>query len=183
VRTFIAIEMAEGIRKQLADAQERLRAAGGSVKWVKPDQMHLTLRFLGEIEESAVDPVAEAIAAAASGVQPFEAAVVGLGSFPPQGAPRVVWVGVRDAGPLVPLQKRLEEELERRGFGREDHPFTPHLTLGRVKDPRGARELRAAVDAQRETPFGAQTIEEILLIQSVLSPGGPAYTPLRRHRL
>ena len=183
MRLFVAVELDEAIRRRLAEAQERLRAAPCAVKWVKPELMHLTLRFLGEADDTLVGVLVQVIGSAAQGVAPFEVTVAGLGAFPERGAPRVLWAGIRDNGSLALLNRRLEEAVRRLGFAPEDRPFSPHLTIGRVKEPRGAGALRPPLDAQAAAEFGSCTIAELLLIQSVLSPAGPAYTPLRRHRL
>ena len=181
MRAFIAVDLDTAIRQRLAAAQERLRGAGCTIKWVRPDRMHLTLKFLGEIDPGAVGDVADAMAAATEVVAPFELRLLGLGSFPPRGAPRVVWAGVVDAsGQLAALHKRLERELGTLGFEGEPRAFRPHLTLGRVKEPRGGDRLRAAVGAEPDVDLGGQTVEELVLFESVLSSQGPTYTALRR---
>jgi 2'-5' RNA ligase len=183
MRLFIAVELAEAIRERLSAAQERLRRSGASVKWVKPELMHLTLKFLGEVEEPAIAGIEGAIAAAAEGVGPFDLTVAGLGAFPERGAPRVLWAGMRDNGSLALLNRKLEEGLAVLGFPPEGRPFSPHLTIGRVNEPRGAGALRGVLDRQQAADFGSCRVEEIVLMLSVLSPAGPTYTALRRHRL
>jgi len=183
VRTFIAIALSDEIRTRLAAAQERLRAANCPVKWVKPDLMHVTLRFLGEIQEPAIPDIERTLASAAHGVRPFQVTVAGLGAFPERGAPRVLWAGLSDNGSLALLNRRIEDSLSQLGFAPQDRPFSPHLTLGRVKDPRRAHALRRLLDKHASATFGSCTIEELLLILSVVSPAGPTYTPLRRQRL
>lgn len=183
MRLFIAVGLDEVIRQNLSKAQERLRSARCSVKWVQPELMHITLRFLGEVEEQRIPQLQEVMAAAASGIAPFGLAVVGLGAFPERGAPRVLWAGVRDNGSLATLNHRLEEGLRRLGFAPEERPFSPHLTIGRVKDPRGANALRGPLAAEGASEFGSCTISELVLMQSVLSPAGPTYTPLHRQKL
>jgi len=183
LRAFIAVELDEAIRQRLGEAQDRLRSAPCSVKWVKPELMHLTLRFLGEVDEALVGILEQVMASAAQGVAPVEVTLAGLGAFPERGAPRVVWAGMQDNGSLCLLNRRLEEGVRRLGFAPEDRPFHPHLTLGRVNGRQGADELRRRLDAQAAAEFGSCTIAELILMQSVLSPAGPTYTPLRRHRL
>ena len=184
MRTFIAIELGDAIRERLAHAQERLRACRCGVKWVRPEQIHLTVKFLGEIDEGAAADVAAAMAAAAEGVGGLDLRVAGLGAFPPRGAPRVVWAGIEEpSGRLATLHKRLDLELEKLGIERETRPFHPHATLGRVKDRRAGRPLRALIDTQRTAEFGARTVDDMVLLRSVLSPTGPTYTPLHRQPL
>ena len=184
MRTFIAIEFDDAIRQRLVQAQERLREAGCEVRWARAEQMHLTVKFLGEIDPATVGAVAEAMAHAAEAVAPFEVEVAGLGAFPPRGAPRVVWAGVEDPGGHVQqLQARLERRLEPLGFERERRAFHPHLTLGRVKDRHGADRLRERIEGQPARRFGRQHIEELVLLQSELKPTGAVYTLLRRQGL
>jgi len=183
VRTFIAVELDEAIRERLAQAQERLRATGCSVKWVSPDKIHLTLKFLGQIEGGAVEAVRQVMSSAAWDVEPFEVTVAGLGAFPARGAPRVVWAGIAHGGGLAALHGQLDGALARLGVGPETRAFAPHLTLGRVKDRRGAEALRPLLEAGAAEQFGTQRVEEIVLFRSVLSPGGSTYTALHRERL
>ncbi|HPD15741.1 MAG TPA: RNA 2',3'-cyclic phosphodiesterase [Planctomycetota bacterium] len=183
MRAFIAVELSAEIRQRLGEVQERLRRAPCGVKWVKPELMHITLKFLGETAESAVQDVEDAIALAAEGIAPFDLAVAGLGSFPEHGAPRVIWAGVRDDGSLAQLNARLEEGLAALGFEPERRPFSAHLTIGRAKDPRGAGPLRGPLAREAATRFGSCRVEEVVLMRSDLSPAGPTYTPVRHHRL
>lgn len=183
MRLFIAVALDEAVRERLGKAQDRLRSAPCPVKWVKPELMHLTLRFLGEVDEALVGILEQVMASAAQGVGQFEVTLAGLGAFPERGAPRVVWAGIHDNGSLALLNSRLEEAVRRLGFAPETRPFRPHLTLGRVSGRQGAAELRRRLATQADDEFGSCTIAELLLIQSVLSPAGPAYAPLRRHRL
>ncbi|MFW6163626.1 MAG: RNA 2',3'-cyclic phosphodiesterase [Planctomycetota bacterium] len=184
MRTFIAVDFDEAIRERLAAVQQDLSAAPCKIKWVKPAAMHATLKFLGEIDPEQVEPVAEAMAAAADGVAPFEVQVRGLGAFPPRGAPRVVWAGMDDpAGGLARLNEALEQRLSALGFKRERRPFHAHLTIGRVKGRRGGRELRALLEAEPEAAFGTQRVDGIVLYHSELSPQGATYRALRRHAL
>jgi len=124
------------------------------------------------------------MAEAAGPVEPFDFEVAMLGTFPPRGAPRVVWAGIEDAGGgLTRLHKGLERGLQALGFEREKRAFHPHLTLGRVKERRGTERLRALIEHEAATRFGTQRVEGLVLLQSVLSPKGPTYTPLRRATL
>ncbi len=183
MRTFVAVELSDAIRRRLGEAQERLRSARCAVKWVKPELMHITLKFLGEIEEGVIAGIEGAMASAAEGIAPFDLTVAGLGAFPERGAPRVLWAGVRDNGSLAILNRRLEDGLERLGFARESRPFSPHLTIGRVKDPHGAGALRGPLGREAATQFGSCRVESLVLMLSTLSPAGPTYTPLLRHGL
>ena len=181
MRTFIAVELDEALRARLAEAQDRLREAGCSVKWARAAAMHATLKFLGEIEPEAAETVAAAMVEAAGGGAPFAFEVVGLGTFPPRGAPRVVWAGIDDAaGGLARLHRGLERRLARLGCGREKRAFHPHLTLGRVRERRGTERLRALVEREGDVRLGSQEVGEVVLFHSELSPQGARYTPLCR---
>jgi 2'-5' RNA ligase len=183
VRTFIAVEIDEGIRERLVAAQARLRSAAPGFRWSRVEGMHLTLKFLGEIGEDTVEPVAAAMAEAADGIVPFDVRVAGVGSFPPRGAPRVLWAGVEDpTGLLAKLQGGLDKRLASLGFEPERRAFHPHVTLARAKDRRGGRRSATPL-GEREDEFGVQAVEEAVLFQSTLGPGGAVYTPLRHHRL
>jgi 2'-5' RNA ligase len=181
VRAFLAIELTDPIRQRLAEAQENLRPAAEGVKWVAPEKIHLTLKFLGEIEEDAVPAITDAVAEVAGRIEPFHISVESVGAFPPRGKPRVIWAGIaEDTGRLADLQRQTEAALKSLGFKPEKRRWTPHATIGRVKKRRGSRELRPALDERQDDRFGAQPVTEIVLFRSDLFPAGAVYTPLRR---
>lgn len=183
LRLFFAVELPEEVRARAAEHAARLRQSFPDVRagWERPEKMHVTLKFLGDVEAPRVSSLQRAAEAATRGLSSFTLTVEGAGSFPPRGAPRVLWLGLRDdSGGLARLQSRLEQECEREGFPRETRPFKPHLTLARLRTPQGARELAAA---HGETPFGPLdfNVTDLILIRSQLGPGGSRYTPLSRH--
>jgi 2'-5' RNA ligase len=182
IRTFVAIELPEAIQQGLARVQDQLKQGRPPVRWVSPHQIHLTLHFLGEIPPEELPAVAEAARIAASGALPFELEAAGVGAFPNLGRPRVVWVGLQgDMEALHRLQSRLTQELAARGFPPEDRPFSPHLTLGRVRPqarPQEARGLGQALAAMKPVLLGRWRVTEIRVIRSDLRPEGPLYTPL-----
>jgi 2'-5' RNA ligase len=185
LRLFFAVELPDGVRTQAAEHAARLRRDFPGVKagWERPEKMHVTLKFLGDVDASRVASLTAAAERSAAGLPSFELSIEGTGAFPPHGPPRVLWLGLRDeAGALALLQRRLEEECHAQGFAREPRPFKPHLTLARIRTPQGARELAAA---HRQTPFGPVTFEisELVLIRSQLGPAGSRYTPLSHHPL
>src|SRR5690606_8650349 len=137
VRLFFAVKLPADEQEQLHDATARLRATDLPVRWVPPEHLHVTLKFLGTVAEPLVAAVQDAGARAAAGLAPFDARLGGIGAFPNVRRPRVVWVGVRDAEPLLRLHAALEQALAPLGFAPEDRAFQPHVTLGRVRD--GAR--------------------------------------------
>jgi 2'-5' RNA ligase len=180
IRAFVAVNIPEPIRAALAEAQGRLKAASADVSWTAPHNVHITLKFLGEIGESGVARVGWALERAAAPHAPFTAAVGGFGVFPPKGLPRAVWAGVLEgAESLVSLQVSVEHALAVLKFPREGRRFTPHLTLGRVRSPRNADALVEAVTGLGSDPLGTFTVDHIDLMRSQLNPKGSIYTVLR----
>src|ERR1041384_5164250 len=185
LRVFCAVEIPDGLRSRVAERLRRLRAEFPDVRasWEKPEKLHVTLKFLGDVEPARVEVWSSAAARAVTNLEPFELTIEEPGTFPPHGQPRVLWLGIVDAsGRLALMQRALETECAAVGFPRESRAFKPHLTLARVRSPQGARELAAA---HRETPFAPQRfqVSELVVMRSELGPGGSRYTPLSRHRL
>jgi RNA 2',3'-cyclic 3'-phosphodiesterase len=184
-RLFCAVNLPGELKARAAEHQGQLRAAAPQVRasWEQPEKLHLTLKFLGEVELPRVEALTRAAARAAEGLRPFELTVVGTGAFPPRGSPRVLWLGVEDpSGVLARLHARLEEECAREGFAPEQKAFRPHLTLARLRSREGGERLGAL---HRETPFGPQTftVSELAVVRSELLPGGARHTPISRHQL
>ncbi|MBX6422690.1 RNA 2',3'-cyclic phosphodiesterase [Thermosulfurimonas sp. F29] len=179
IRCFLAVDLPGETKEVLAGLQRELRAAGADVRWVRPEGFHLTLKFFGSIPEGKLEELVKAAERAASGLRPFVLSLKGAGFFPPRGTPRVVWVGLSgDLDPLLELHRRLERAFERVGFPPERRPFHPHLTLGRVKTPRGAEELRRRT-ANLRIPEHAFRVERLTFFRSELRPDGAVYTALR----
>jgi 2'-5' RNA ligase len=169
MRCFVAIEPPEEVRAALVRAQDALRSADADVKWVERENLHLTLKFVGELADPA--PLEAALRTLRH--PPLRLRFEGLGLFP-----RVVWAGCSGGA------ESLAEAVERAsGLPREDRPFTAHLTLGRVKSRRNERALRKAVEAFRATSFGAADVAKVALIRSTLTPRGPVYETLREFPL
>jgi 2'-5' RNA ligase len=176
MRCFIALELDDAIKDQLQSAQDHFKNIGGKVTWCGRNQMHLTLIFLDEIAEDLIPKIVEAMKLAAAEVSPFEFNVEKIGAFPPKGQPRVLWAGVSECPPLLKLQQLLEESLKPLGFKPEDRSFTPHLTLGRVRD---RIDLPRYITAQKDlTNFqaGTQKSEKLILFSSTIRPTGSIYT-------
>ncbi|NPA49541.1 MAG: RNA 2',3'-cyclic phosphodiesterase [Thermodesulfobacteria bacterium] len=185
-RLFLAISLPVDIRERLAGIQKELAKTGADVRWVRPEGIHLTLKFLGEVPENLIDKIAEAAQEAVreSGLKALHLGVKGLGSFPPHRAPRVIWTGLSgDLKELALLQRLLEEKLAHLGFEPEKRPFVPHLTLGRVKSTRKKEALLKEISLRREeeiVPERHFVVSEIVLYRSTLHPRGAIYTPVRR---
>lgn len=170
-----------GLIALLGEAQRDLAPSGARA--IPGPQLHFTLKFLGDVEERRLGAARSALAAGA-GVDPFQVDLEGLGVFPPRGPARVVWAGCgAGAGQLTALAARVEAAFVAAGFPPEPRPFSPHLTLARVKDPAAGGRVARAVRGLPPRRFGTLEARDVVLYQSVLSPSGPAYTPLARASL
>ncbi len=182
IRSFIAVELSDGIRRALGREIERLRAADADVRWVRPDSLHVTLKFLGQVERRAVPEVLELMAAAAREAEPFPIELAGVAFYPKPTKPRVIATGVDEAGTrsLAALAGALEERLVPLGFKKEALAFRTHVTLGRVKSPKGIGRLAETILTSGGEPFGDQDVTEIALVMSELRRSGPVYTVMGR---
>jgi 2'-5' RNA ligase len=184
IRAFIAFPLPDPVIAHLRTLQESLGEAGlDDLRFVRPENIHLTLRFLGDVDPSAVDGIADAMTEAAADTPPLSLTAKGIGAFPTVRKARVVWAGLAGAtAELISFQGRVAEALELRGFPRERRRFTAHLTLARVRerqtvDPERLVAAMESLNALASPPFSAG---ELTLFQSELRPGGAVYTPLRR---
>ncbi|MGD8504474.1 MAG: RNA 2',3'-cyclic phosphodiesterase, partial [Syntrophobacterales bacterium] len=163
------------------EIQEQLKRSRGAVRWVRPGSIHLTLKFLGNIHPDQVDEIAAAATKVVRDEPPLTLCAGGLGAFPSQRRPRVIWVGIQGhVERLGRIQARLENALELLGFAREQRAFRPHLTLGRVKDRRKCQPLIDAISALEVVKFNSFDADEIILYKSDLRPTGAIYTKLHR---
>jgi 2'-5' RNA ligase len=189
VRTFIAIELDEKIKAGLTDLQGQLKAKvpQGSVRWVGPEGIHLTLQFLGNVPANRIEQIERAIAQACAGFLSFSFSVGGLGCFPDARRPRVVWVGVQEeAGTLKRLQKAVEDGMEKLGFAPEGRGFQAHLTLGRTQRRASSGDVRRLGQVVEETnigELGRMEARAVSLIKSDLRPTGAVYTRLAEVKL
>ena len=182
MRAFVAIDLAEEVRAALAREQSRLKVACGhdrDLRWTRPEGLHLTLKFLGEIETAQATSVTAALQALGqSGA--FRVEAKGFGYFPDARRPRVLWVGLEVPAALGELAGRVEAALEKVGFAREDRPFKPHLTLARFERPHAKPALTAAIGGSSGGSFGSFEVSEFFLFESQLRPGGAKYFKLAR---
>lgn len=176
-RIFIAVELDPGLHQSVVDAQRRLETAGARVRWIKPGNLHFTLRFLGEITPAEVALAKVASREAADGIAPFDIALTHLGAFPSLQRPQVVWIGVGDgAQELEALAKRLDDRLAHHRFPLEDRRFRPHLTLARVRDARQWGDIVRALSQHKDLPVGSQEVRAISVMESRLARDGPIHT-------
>jgi 2'-5' RNA ligase len=184
-RIFIAIELPSIVRQKLKAHIDGLRSALPDVRasWSHENNLHLTLKFLGDIPVAKVEALAQAAQRAASRVSPFEIIVGGCGAFPPRGQPRVLWVGIEDpSGRLALLHRALDDECAKVGFPREQRPFHPHLTIARIRMPHDSRHLAAV---HKEMGFEPEAVfaSELAVIRSELRSEGSRHTMISRHSL
>lgn len=167
------------MRRELGAAIERLRSVGRDVAWVSSANLHLTLKFLGNVAEERLGAIAGALEGSAARVHAFDADFVGLGAFPSLTRPRVVWAGVTEgADATVELAGRVDEALTTLGFAREERTFSPHVTLGRVRQPRRDPSLTEALGAAAGARFGRIGVTRVSLMRSELSPRGARHSEL-----
>lgn len=184
MRTFLAVELSEEVRETITDLQGELMTVGTEVKWTEPENLHVTLLFLGEVEDREVHRVCRITEETVRGHAPFRMAVEQIGCFPHVRRPRVLWVGI-GAGTqeLVAIHDALEEPLMDLGYRREERRYTPHITLGRVKSDRPLEGLQRALARHAGWQGGEMTVREVAVLSSELTPEGPLYTVLSRARL
>ncbi len=184
IRTFIAVELAAPVRHVLAELQEQMRRepVARNVRWVAPDAIHLTLKFLGDVDREGIPALGDAVAIACEGIEPFTLTLSGTGAFPNLRRPNVLWVGLTgDVAAAAGLAERIDEECGRLGMARETRPFSPHLTLGRVKrDLRPADQTAVGDLIARAQPHtgGEIAVNQVGIVKSELRPSGSIYTRL-----
>lgn len=184
MRSFIAIELPPAIRSVLERMTARMKAAVFDVRWVNTQDIHLTLKFLGEIDEKRIPEIGGCIERCLSGISPFSMAVRGLGAFPSDHNPQVIWIAAEDeSGSLSRIQRALEDGLALLGFKKEKRPFAPHLTLGRLKSPRGKEAVRRMLAEHKNAECGSCTADAVCLFKSDLTPRGAVYTRLQSFAL
>lgn len=184
-RTFVAVEIDQEIKKRFGDLQEILKRAGGDVRWVEAENIHITLKFLGYIDELNLPLVNDIIKEAVADIVPFRVEFKGVGAFPRPERPRVLTVAVNDtSGSLSRINARLEEEFSKKlGIEKEDRVYSPHLTLGRVKSAKNVKPLVQLMGRHSADDFGGERVESVALMRSQLSREGPAYTRLESFNL
>lgn len=182
LRTFIAIEIPESIRQKIAEVQEHLKKFNERVRWTKPGNIHLTLKFLGEVDKSRIDSIGAALEKASDEFSPIPCSVKNVGAFPNLRQPRILWVGLENPGnELTSLAQKIDAELNNLGFSKEKRKFNAHLTFGRIK----SQVSDKFSDAIKNAKFDEEEIrvEKVILMKSDLKPAGAIYTPLKKIKL
>lgn len=180
IRSFLALDPPEEVLREIASIQNRLRAlVQGDIRWVRPEGIHLTLKFFDGISSDDVANIAAVVGKAADKERPFSLAACGVGVFPDPRRPRVLWLGMYgDVERLLAFQNGIGQALLQAGFPREERPFRPHLTLGRIRTAGGLIGLAGALEKGEEYAAGRFVASGLALIQSTLAPGGAVYTRL-----
>jgi 2'-5' RNA ligase len=186
IRAFIAIELSAAIQDQLRKVILQLSPATKAVRWVPPENIHLTLKFLGDVDASKILPLQTALKQEAARRRPFEIQVGSLGAFPSPRRPRVIWIGVQAPGELAALARGIETVTVPLGFPTEERAFSPHLTLGRVSQhasPDEVAELGELLSRIRIGELGIAPVEKVCLFRSDLRPTGAVYTAIYQAKL
>ncbi|MCI0681991.1 MAG: RNA 2',3'-cyclic phosphodiesterase [Gemmataceae bacterium] len=185
LRTFIAIELAKANRDRLVALQNTLAKSVAGVKWVEPENLHLTLLFLGEVDERELPALCGTVETVTQSLPAFSLTVAGAGCFPNPRRPHVFWAGITDgAGEVCALHDALEPPLLELGcYRREDRKYTPHVTLGRLKSNQAPAGLAVAMAKLETWQAGAALVREVHVMSSQLTPQGPTYTVLSRAKM
>ncbi len=180
VRTFVAVEIPFDVKERARKMIAGLQGTDAKVKWVAPQHMHWTLKFLGPVGMVDIPPVCEAVKRAVEPLACFDVEVKGAGAFPDVQRPRTIWVGMgKGTEQMIELHDAIEFELAKLGYRSENRRFRPHVTVGRVRQsPRGIGELGRLVGEQADFDGGVSLVDEVVVFASELGPDGPTYEPL-----
>jgi 2'-5' RNA ligase len=187
MRIFIAIELPQEIKVALGRLQQELKKAGADVKWVETENIHLTLKFLGEVDEEKLENIKQALEEVASGNQQFKIRLASCGAFPKIISPRVIWVGIDQGDKETKMiASGLEEKLAALGFAKEERPFSSHITIARTRS--GLNRLKLVQELEKaQSHFGGKNLEftagKLTLFKSTLKPTGPVYQALHEANL
>ncbi len=181
IRSFVALDILPQVKKEIGGIIGKLKRLGGNVKWVRSENLHITLKFLGEVVPETLEEVYQVVEESVRGTKAFSFSLSGAGIFPNPRRPRVFWIGIKEEGELARLSRRLDEGLEALGFPREKRGFSPHLTIGRA---RTSQEMERLVEGIREMEYSSGKIEasSLFVMKSKLTPQGPIYSPLKEFK-
>lgn len=179
MRTFIALELPVGLKAGLARMQKTFMQKTAGVKWVRPESIHLTLKFLGATSMEKAAEVCGVLDSLTRDVAPFSFDVTGIGAFPNSRNPKVIWAGMQVEDRLKAFHQELETALACIGFAAEDRPFAPHLTLGRVRDGLARKDIAGLIEQFNSEPFGRFEADRIIFFKSELKPSGPVYKAIK----
>jgi RNA 2',3'-cyclic 3'-phosphodiesterase len=178
LRCFIAIEIPELIRKEISGLIDNLKKYDADVKWIHAENIHLTLKFLGNTPEILLPKINDSLSAVVASYKPFYITIGDTGVFPNRKFPKVCWIGIEDTGMLKTLRGDIETSMKRLGFKSEEREFNPHLTIGRVRSRQGMISILNELDQYKGRTFGGITVDRISIMKSELKPEGAEYTCL-----
>jgi 2'-5' RNA ligase len=176
LRTFIAVEV--GPLDEILKFEQDIRTSGGAVKLVEPENIHITLKFLGNTDEELVNDIVEILRECCSGIKSFKLRLKGAGVFPNLNYIKILWIGLQNYEPLEIIAKNLDSKLNKLGFKSEKRAFRPHITVGRVKSRKNKSAIKELVLNNKDRDFGELNINSVLLKKSVLDSTGPTYYTL-----
>ncbi len=179
MRCFIAINLPESVKEILTGLQQELGQCGADIRWVRPENIHLTLKFLGDVNDQVVGDIVKILELAGKEHSAFDFDIFGTGVFPNMKSPRVLWVGLKTEECFESLHKMIEKGVASLGFKAEKRRFFPHLTLGRFRSSRGKSSLIEKIRLFEKNRFGSFNIESVCLMQSILKPAGAEYTIMK----
>ncbi len=184
-RTFIAVDISAPVRTRAGSLIDRLAVTSARVNWVAPENMHLTIKFLGDQTDEQLAAVCQAVGTAATSVPPFDFECHGAGAFPSVSRPRTIWIGVRSGNEgFARLHQAIERELEQIGIAKDHRAFHPHLTIGRVRSGGAAQiELGKLIERQHDYEVGVSDVDEVIVFASKLERTGPTYQVVARAAL
>ncbi len=178
IRGFIAVELPVGLKMKLSAMQSKA-GCNRALRWVRPENIHLTLKFLGKVYNDRVASVSSALEKSFSGTKKFKVKVSGIGAFPGPVNPKVVWAGIDHCVELSAIFTTLEKVLSEQGFAKEKRGFSPHLTIGRVRDGKMKVQVRDFIDKYQNMDFGSWEVEKITFFKSELTPAGAVYSTIK----
>ena len=180
MRLFVALDLTEEIREALREPSAKLKPLSKSARWARPEGMHVTLKFIGHVDAERLDAIRAALATVRSNA-PVDMEIRGVGFFPDQHRPRVLWCRIEASANLAPLARDVERTLGPLGIPREERKFTPHLTLARLQDSYGVEKLVRAAEEMKSQAFGATRQTEFHLFESVTKPSGAEYRKIESY--
>jgi 2'-5' RNA ligase len=180
-RGFIAIDI--NVTPNVLNLLQDITNSNADVKLVEPQNIHITIKFLGDVQEDNIDDIEQIMKDSVKEIEPFTLKLSGTGVFPNQNYIRVVWIGIKDAEIIETISRSIDERLSQLGFKREKRGFSAHLTIGRVKTAKNKQLLLKAIESYKDFEFSTQEVNSIKLKKSDLTPKGPIYTTLREVKL
>ncbi len=178
IRSFLAIDLAEDLKPEIADVQKEFKKTGANIKYVPSQNMHFTLKFFGNIDENMVEKISEAVEKVVKNYSSFDLSIGGCGSFPNQNTIKVLWIGIGKNSRIADLQKDLDSEFKKLGFKKERN-YISHLTIGRPRNGKNKNQIKDTINSLKDLKIGTMTVSKISLKKSTLTPQGPIYEDIK----